>query len=144
MRNVRLAVGRRIRLVALRQPNLSDPARCSRRRAGKYSGSGPMSLGLTCCRVLAGPLRQLPNLRQIVEAYAELQEANLLGAVRDEYADSAQIDALLDDLAARGVAWAPSGYRPLSCRWAGTSCSAIGPGATEGQIAPFRRMLDST
>ena len=61
--------------------------------------------------LVAGPLRQLPNLRQIMEAYAEMHGANLAGIVSDEYADSAQLDALLDDLAARSAAWAAGGYR---------------------------------
>ena len=80
-----------------------------------FRGHVPSLVGKQLAWVVAGPLRQLPNLRQIMEAYTELHSANLLGIVTDEYADSAQIDALLDDLAARGVDWAASGYlRPVS------------------------------
>jgi len=76
-----------------------------------FRGHAPSLAGKQVAWVVAGPMRQLPNLRQIMEAYTELQGANLLGIVSDEYIDSAQIDALLDDLAARGTAWAASGYR---------------------------------
>ena len=60
--------------------------------------------------LVSGPLKQLPNLRQIFEGYAELHQANLAGIVTDESEDSAQTDALLDDLAQRVVAGAESGY----------------------------------
>jgi multimeric flavodoxin WrbA len=76
-----------------------------------FRGHAPSLGGKQVAWVVAGPLRQLPNLRQILEAYLEVQTANLLGIVSDEYADSAELDALLDDLAARAVAWAASGYR---------------------------------
>jgi multimeric flavodoxin WrbA len=76
-----------------------------------FLGHAPSLTGKQLAWVAAGPLRQLPNLRQFMEAYTEMQGANLLGFVSDEYANSAQIDALLDDLAVRGVAWAASGYK---------------------------------
>jgi multimeric flavodoxin WrbA len=80
-----------------------------------FLGHAPSLTGKQLAWVAAGPLRQLPNLRQFMEAYTEQQGANLLGVVSDEYADSAQVDALLDDLAVRGVAWATTGYqRPPS------------------------------
>ncbi len=80
-----------------------------------FLGHAPSLTGKQLAWVAAGPLRQLPNLRQFMEAYAEVQGANLLGIVSDEYADPVQIDALIDDLAVRGVAWATTGYqRPSS------------------------------
>jgi multimeric flavodoxin WrbA len=81
-----------------------------------FRGHAPSLTGKQLAWIVAGPLRQLPNLCQFMEAYTEMHGANLLGIVSDEYADSAQIDALLDDLAVRGVAWTASGYRrPLTC-----------------------------
>jgi multimeric flavodoxin WrbA len=80
-----------------------------------FRGHAPSLTGKQLAWVAAGPLQQLPNLRQFMEAYTEMHGANLLGIVSDEYADSAQIDTLLDDLAIRGVAWTASGYqRPVS------------------------------
>ena len=34
--------------------------------------------------ILSGPLSQIPNLRQILEAYTEWQQANLVDFVTDE------------------------------------------------------------
>jgi len=60
--------------------------------------------------VISGPLSQLANLRQIFEGYSEMQEANLVGIVSDEPAESAQIDGLLRELAVRSVEFAKTGY----------------------------------
>jgi len=49
--------------------------------------------------IISGPLRQLPNLRQILEAYVECMQANSAGFVTDEYENAGQIDFLLQDLA---------------------------------------------
>lgn len=54
--------------------------------------------------IISGPLSQIPNLRQILEAYTELQQGNLVDIVTDEYEDSAVIDGLLQKLAA-GLVW---------------------------------------
>jgi len=79
-----------------------------------FRGHAPSLAGKQLAWIVAGPLRQLPSLRQFMEAYTEMQGANLLGVVSDEYADPDQIDALINDLAIRGVAWAASGYRQPS------------------------------
>jgi hypothetical protein len=54
--------------------------------------------------IVSGPLSQIPNLRQILEAYADWQQANLVDIVTDEVEDSAVIDGLLQKLAA-GLVW---------------------------------------
>jgi multimeric flavodoxin WrbA len=54
--------------------------------------------------IVSGPLSQMPNLRQILEAYTELQRANLVDIVTDEYEDSTVIDGLLEKLAT-GLVW---------------------------------------
>jgi multimeric flavodoxin WrbA len=48
--------------------------------------------------IVSGPLSQIPNLRQILEAYTEWQQASLVDIVTDEYRDSAQLDGLLQNL----------------------------------------------
>ncbi len=69
--------------------------------------------------VVSGPLRQLPNLREIIEGYVEFHQGNLAGIVTDE-SDSSQTDRLLDHLAQRLVACAQSGYaRPRTFRGIG-------------------------
>jgi multimeric flavodoxin WrbA len=60
--------------------------------------------------LVSGPLRQLPNLREILEAYSEFHQANLAGIVTDEATDSATLDRLLDGLAERLALCAGEGY----------------------------------
>ena len=75
-----------------------------------FNGHAPSLIGKQMGFIISGPLSQNPNLRQILEANAELQHANLAGLVTDEFGDSAQIDELLQDLAGNLVQFADSGY----------------------------------
>jgi hypothetical protein len=59
---------------------------------------------------VSGPLQQLPNLRQILEAYTEHQQANLAGIVTDEQAESRETDFALQELAVRCVQCAEWNY----------------------------------
>jgi multimeric flavodoxin WrbA len=61
--------------------------------------------------VIAGPLRQIPNLREILEGWAEGQQANVVGFVTDECEDPAELDALLQRLAEQLVQFAAEGYK---------------------------------
>ena len=49
--------------------------------------------------IISGPLGQIPNLRQILEAYAQVHQAQLVDIVTDESADSGALDAQLQQLA---------------------------------------------
>ena len=61
------------------------------------------------------PLAQLATLRQMLEAYAAGEGANLVGIVTDEGGDSTDLDRLLDGLAGRLIDFAAAGYfRPPS------------------------------
>jgi len=60
--------------------------------------------------IISGPLRQIPNLREILTAFAEWQNANIVDFVTDEDADSRAIDAQLSALAERLVGAARRGY----------------------------------
>jgi multimeric flavodoxin WrbA len=60
--------------------------------------------------ILSGPLRQISNLRQIVEAYTEWQQANLVDIITDEEGDSKVLDARLQHLAERVVHLAEKHY----------------------------------
>ncbi|MEA3439325.1 MAG: NAD(P)H-dependent oxidoreductase [Chloroflexota bacterium] len=75
-----------------------------------FNGHAPSLIGKQMGFIISGPLSQIPNLRQILETYVEIQQANLSGIVTDEYGDSAQIDDLLQDLARNLVQFADSGY----------------------------------
>lgn len=67
-------------------------------------GHTPYLMGKQLGFIISGPLRQLPNLRQIFEAYTQVQRCTLLGFATDE-GDTETITAGLQALAAR-LAWA--------------------------------------
>ena len=65
--------------------------------------------------IISGPLSQIPNLRQALEGYFEVQQAGIVDFITDEFGDSAQIDALLLSLAQRLICSANDGYaKPAS------------------------------
>jgi multimeric flavodoxin WrbA len=66
-----------------------------------FNGHVPVLMNRQMAWIVSGPLRQLPNLRQILEAHAEMGLTSLAGVVTDEDGDSAQTAALLQDLGAR-------------------------------------------
>jgi multimeric flavodoxin WrbA len=70
----------------------------------------PSLVGKQFAFLISGPLSQNGNLQQILEAWVQLQQSNLVGMVSDEFGDSVQIDALLQDLAGRLVEYATLGY----------------------------------
>jgi multimeric flavodoxin WrbA len=61
--------------------------------------------------LISGPLREISNLREIIQAYFEWQGANLADIVTDE-SSPADIDNLIDNLAAKLVKFSDSGYVP--------------------------------
>lgn len=75
-----------------------------------FNGHVPTLAGKQIGWILSGPMSQLANLRQILEANIEFQPANLVDLVSDECADSAQIDARLDALAANLVRLSGQAY----------------------------------
>ncbi|MBL7208658.1 MAG: NAD(P)H-dependent oxidoreductase [Dehalococcoidia bacterium] len=77
---------------------------------GFFNTHTPTLTGKQVGFIVSGPLSQIPNLRQILEAYIEWQRANLVDFVTDEYEDSAKVDALLQSLAKRAVRFAEIGY----------------------------------
>ena len=70
----------------------------------------PSFVGRQMAFLVSGPLRQLPNLRQILEAYTEHQQANLAGIVTDEQAGSPDTDSALRELATRCVNFSDWNY----------------------------------
>ncbi len=70
----------------------------------------PSFVGRQMAFLVSGPLRQLPNLRQILEAYTEHQQANLAGIVTDEQVESLDTDFALRELAIRCVNFSDWNY----------------------------------
>ena len=80
-----------------------------------FNGHSPSLIGKQIGFIISGPLSQIPNLRQALEAYVEIQHANPVGFVTDEYGDSTEIDSLLQNFGKCLVQFANSGYvRPYT------------------------------
>jgi multimeric flavodoxin WrbA len=75
-----------------------------------FNGHAPSLIGKQFAFLISGPLSQVPNLRQILEAWVELQCCNLAGFVTDEAGDAATVDGLLEELAGRLMRHAVMGY----------------------------------
>jgi multimeric flavodoxin WrbA len=75
-----------------------------------FMGHAPKYTGKQMGFIISGPLSQIPNLRQILEAYAEGEGASLVDFVTDEPDNSAEIDALLQSLAERLIRFASESY----------------------------------
>jgi hypothetical protein len=75
-----------------------------------FYGHAPKYMGKQLGLIISGPLSQIPNLRQIFEAYADGERANLVDFITDESENSAEIDALLQSLAERLIRFAQEGY----------------------------------
>ena len=79
------------------------------------NGHVPWLVGKQIGFIISGPLSQIPNIREVFEVFLEITHANLCGFVTDEYGDSANIDVLLDGLAARTLRYAGQDYfRPIT------------------------------
>lgn len=61
--------------------------------------------------VLAGPLSRNPHLREILQAYFEMMETNLVAIVSDENNDSTTLDDQLDLLTRNLVTFSQQNYR---------------------------------
>lgn len=61
--------------------------------------------------LVSGPLGQLPDLRQFMEAYVEVQQGNLAGIISDDYEDSSEIDDLISLLADRLIRYSVQKFK---------------------------------
>jgi len=75
-----------------------------------FNGHSPSLIGKQIGFIISGPLSQIPNLRQALEAYVEIQDANPAGFITDEYGDSTEIDGLLQNFGKCLVQFANNGY----------------------------------
>jgi multimeric flavodoxin WrbA len=70
----------------------------------------PSLVGKQIAFLVSGPLSQLPELRQVYEAWMEIQRSNLVGFVSDEEIGTDRIEDRIDTLADRLIQQARSGY----------------------------------
>jgi multimeric flavodoxin WrbA len=60
-----------------------------------FNNHTPTIIGKQLGYIISGPLSQIPNLREILQAHVEYQDSNFLGVITDEFGTSAEIDSLL-------------------------------------------------
>jgi multimeric flavodoxin WrbA len=77
---------------------------------GFFNTHTPSFIGKQIGFIVSGPLSQVPNLRQILEAYVEWQQANLVDFITDESGNSSQIDATLQNFAERLISFSEKNY----------------------------------
>ena len=70
----------------------------------------PVLTGKQVAFIISGPFSQLENLREILTAFMEYQQANLVGFASDEFGTSHEIDAVLDGLMRRTAGLAEQAY----------------------------------
>jgi len=75
-----------------------------------FHGHEPSLAGKQIGWLVAGPLGQVANLRDVLEAASEGQMAHLLGIVSDEEVDSPGLDATIAGLVGQARQWAGSAF----------------------------------
>ena len=75
-----------------------------------FNNHTPTMVGKQIGFIISGPLRYIPNLRQVFEAHFEFQQGSMVDFITDEDEDSAQIDKLLQSLAESLIRFASEGY----------------------------------
>jgi multimeric flavodoxin WrbA len=75
-----------------------------------FNGHIPVLEGKQIGFVIAGSFNQLSNLREILEAYADMQHANLVGFVSDDMGGSPEINDALQSMVSSAVMYSKKGY----------------------------------
>ena len=75
-----------------------------------FNGHIPSSVDKQVGFIVSGPLSQVANLQEIINAMPQMGGGNLAGVVTDECADSGQLDKLLEAFAAKCIDNAQSTY----------------------------------
>jgi multimeric flavodoxin WrbA len=70
----------------------------------------PLFSGRQMGYLISGPMSQLQNLREVLQANAQLDEANLAGIATDEFGTSAEVDGEMETLAARLADYSANRY----------------------------------
>jgi len=68
-----------------------------------FKNHAPQFAGKQQVYLISGPLSQISDIRQIFEAWAQVQRANLVDFVSDEYNDSAELDEIITATAKKAI-----------------------------------------
>lgn len=64
-----------------------------------FNGHRPVLMGKQMGFLISGPLRQISNLRQLIEGFLQVGKVNLVDIITDEYEDSDKITSLISSFA---------------------------------------------
>lgn len=77
---------------------------------GFYNTHTPTMIGKQLGFMISGPLAQIAPMREVLEAFAEWQGANLVDIITDEPADNSVIDALIREMAEKSLRMSKDSY----------------------------------
>jgi len=75
-----------------------------------FNCHSPSLVGKQVGFLISGPFSQIPDLRQMLEGWAEWQQTNLIDFITDEYGDSVEIDVMLQNFASQCIRFADKKY----------------------------------
>lgn len=79
---------------------------------GFFNGHTPALKGKQIGFVIAGPLNQISNLREVLKASNDIQHCSAIGFVSDDMGSSAQINSALQTMASNAASQSKLGYIP--------------------------------
>ncbi|MHA1659649.1 MAG: NAD(P)H-dependent oxidoreductase [Promethearchaeota archaeon] len=75
-----------------------------------YMNHTPTLINKQIGHIISGPLSQIPNLKEVLQAQTEYQDSNFVDIITDEFGSSAEIDSLLQDFAKKLISFSNSNY----------------------------------
>ncbi len=75
-----------------------------------FNNHVPTLIGKQIAFIISGPLSQIPNIKQIFQAYLESQGSNCVDFITDEFGDSVELDSLLQNFAHQLIRFSDSNY----------------------------------
>ncbi len=75
-----------------------------------FNNHVPTLIGKQIAFIISGPLSQIPNIKQIFQAYLESQGSNCVDFITDEFGDSAEINSVLQNCAHQLIRFSNSNY----------------------------------
>ena len=75
-----------------------------------FNNHVPTLIGKQIGFIISGPLSQIPNIKQIFQAYLESQGSNCVDFITDEFGNSAEINSLLQNFAQQIIRFSDSNY----------------------------------
>jgi multimeric flavodoxin WrbA len=75
-----------------------------------FNNHTPTIIGKQLGYIISGPISQIPNLKEMLQAHVEYQDSNFLNSITDEFGESEDIDALLYNFAKQAIDLSVTNY----------------------------------